>query len=527
MMMASNFRVQCAAVAFAICGVSSTAHSQIRVWEPGQKSFANADATTAEKNSAAAAQPEDPAVRVVRVTPSAEPIPALKYRFWVAPVLRATGEVNAAMSRAVLMHVSHPRRAELDAREHKNSMNKVNWYEGDLSQLAGLGLSEHLQEQREVLDQVYYATTLATIQSMTEATNRLQQPAANSLPEIQFYRNFARLISLDVRLALSERRFDDAVQKLAAGFRLAEYTHASGDSNLVSRLVAIAITGMMFGVVEEFIEQPGSPNLYWALASLPDTFFERASVVDGELASTARQLYPLLEPVPSHPSDDEMSQRLLVTTRKFVGSDGQLFDGGRNVTEPSALEGIDAAAGLIAGAVVLLTADAARDEALGFGVEPASVAGMTNAQAVVVAIQLGFERNRDNAFKWLLVPGDLKDQVSAEIEPLLSSSEYFKPSNILIGMLLPALQATGAAVNRIDSQHKQLLLREALRGHAATHDGQLPASFDRLSPLPAWSNPATSAPFDYERLSDTEAIIRREPLYAGEKQTNLRIQMVR
>ncbi len=65
--------------------------------------------------------------------------------------------------------------------------------------------------------------------------------------------------------------------------------------------------------------------------------------------------------------------------------------------------------------------------------------------------------------------------------------------------------------------HKQLMLHEALRAYAAAHGNKLPESLAALQPLPALPNPETGEMFQDERISDSEAIVRRKPSYPKEK----------
>ena len=95
-------------------------------------------------------------------------------------------------------------------------------------------------------------------------------------------RTLARVLSLRARLAIREQRWDDLVDDCRVGFRLAEVAGHSTDF-LVGRLVGFAIANTMMEVIEQAIQQPGCPNLYWALASLPSArLFETRNSLEFE-----------------------------------------------------------------------------------------------------------------------------------------------------------------------------------------------------------------------------------------------------
>ena len=79
--------------------------------------------------------------------------------------------------------------------------------------------------------------------------------------EIQTCREIANLLQLRCRLELSDGKFDDAVVTLQSGFALAR--HLGDADTLIQDLVGIAIAAIMFNRVEEMMQIPGSPNLFW------------------------------------------------------------------------------------------------------------------------------------------------------------------------------------------------------------------------------------------------------------------------
>ena len=75
----------------------------------------------------------------------------------------------------------------------------------------------------------------------------------------------------------------------------------------------------------------------------------------------------------------------------------------------------------------------------------------------------------------------------------------------LARLLLPAVQQAMAAEIRLQSNLAAIQTIEALRMHAAAHEGQLPRTLEEtIVPVPL--NPATDKPFPYE-LNDGVATL--------------------
>ncbi len=87
------------------------------------------------------------------------------------------------------------------------------------------------------------------------------------LPEIQQARSFARLLSAKAHLEIAEGKYDQAVRTLQTGY--AQGRQVAQSPTIVSSLVGITIASLMSYQVQQFIQRPDAPNLYWALSALP------------------------------------------------------------------------------------------------------------------------------------------------------------------------------------------------------------------------------------------------------------------
>jgi len=506
-----KFPIAIVAVFFWILAWTVPADGQVIVWKAGQKQFSNTT-LSGDQPSGSGESPESNE-RTIRVSPMSEPSPALKYRFWVSASLRQPGNVTPFFSRAVVLFLSHPSRKTLDRQYSKLSDQ---WIEQKVRDEA---LSSHLSQQREILDTIYEAAGMETIELYsTQRNKRGREVLTASFYEIQNLRDLARLVQLDGLLAIKERRYDHAIRAIEAGFRLAEFAQSSGDVTLLSGFVGVAISGITFSIAEELSQQADAPNLYWALASLPDMLWDQRDWLDGESVSMSRILYPLLEPSSATMTPSDWKNRLVVSAQVPM----ELGSG----TSASATAGDEssasarAAAQLVVGAALLVFSDWARTELIDSSFDPDQVQHMSAAEAVARNTQLRFERYRDDLFKWSLLQPLGKSYSDAEWDKFRQQSmgaEFAEPSKVLIGLLIPALQAADGAALRCNMTHKQLMLHEALRAYAAAHGNKLPESLVALQPLPTLPNPETGELFQYERLSDSEAIVRRKPSYPKEK----------
>ena len=511
MMRIDRFPIASAAVFMLTLVWSVPTEGQVIVWKAGQKQFSNT--TPSGDQPTGLGESLETNERKIRVSPMAEPSPALKYRFWVSASLRQPGNATAFLSRAMVLFLSHPSRKTLD---QQYSQHSDQWFEKKvLDEAARL----HVSQQREILDTIYEAADMETIElHSTQRNKRGREVLTSSFAEIQNLRNLARLVQLDGLLAIKERRYDHAIRAIRAGFRLAEFAQNSGDSNLVNGLVSVAISGTTFGIVEELSEQADAPNLYWALASLPDVLWDKRGWIDGESASMSRMLFPLLEPASDTMTPSDWKNRLVLSAQ--VPMELGLNTNVSATAGDESTGSVRAAAQLVVGAALLIFSDWARTEMIEASFDPDQVQRMSASEVVARNTQLRFERLRDTLFKWSLLQSHGKSYSDAEWNKFGQQSmggEQVEPSRVLIGLLLPALNAADSAALRCNMTHKRLMLHEALRAYAAAHGDKLPESLFALQPLPALPNPETGSMFQYERISENEAIVRRKPSYPKEK----------
>ena len=87
----------------------------------------------------------------------------------------------------------------------------------------------------------------------------------------------------------------------------------ASSSTLIQMLISAAMTQMMAVPLEDLIQAPAAPNLYWALANLPRPFLDLAPAMEGEKHVLEKE-FPQLKTIdsgavepgagPAHSGDD-------------------------------------------------------------------------------------------------------------------------------------------------------------------------------------------------------------------------------
>src|SRR5581483_9839120 len=99
------------------------------------------------------------------------------------------------------------------------------------------------------------------------------------------------------------RRFDDAVRTAKTMFALAR--HLGEYPAEAANRVGLEIANMALDTLEEMVQQPGCPNLYWALTDLPSPLVDVRKGLQGHSAQVAAELRPLRDDAPMTESEAE------------------------------------------------------------------------------------------------------------------------------------------------------------------------------------------------------------------------------
>jgi len=100
------------------------------------------------------------------------------------------------------------------------------------------------------------------------------------MDELSKYRQFAFILDVQAKLQIEQGRYDQAGETLKTSLTMAKRL---GDApTLVQGMVGIAIAALNQGRIEQWIQSDNSPNLYQALADLPQPFVDITKAIKTE-----------------------------------------------------------------------------------------------------------------------------------------------------------------------------------------------------------------------------------------------------
>jgi hypothetical protein len=295
------------------------------------------------------------------------------------------------------------------------------------------------------------------------------------LPDVQGLRELAGALKVRFRAEIVERHFEDAVY--TAKTILALSRHFNEHPTLIGDLVGIAIATIALGTVDEMIEQPGSPNLFWALTDLPNPFIDMRKGLQGERMWIDSELSGLDE---REPMSNSQLRKVVDRLQKVVNG----ADERQGMSVRTWLEGrANDEEHVRAARKRLIEAYAPAD--------PTKFESFPPLQIVLLDEKLNFEIRRDERTKMLALPYWKARTDIESIPPIPKNQET------PFTLLLAQYHKIKAAQARLDQRIGLLRCVEALRMYAAEHDGKLPAKLDDI-PLPLPVDPATGKPFTYK-----------------------------
>jgi hypothetical protein len=308
------------------------------------------------------------------------------------------------------------------------------------------------------------------------------------LPDIQGFREYARLLGFRARLELLDGRFDKAAYTLQTGLALSR--HVSEAPTLINSLVGMAIATIMLDRAQEMVQLPKAPNLYWALADLPRPFIDLRKPMQGEKIMV-EALFPGLRASLTDPASPPWTPQQL-----------------RKPLEQFALLGLTSRADTELRLVLAVAAARIYPEAKQFLQEQGRTARQVEALPVVqVALMHAlteYDRLYGEMYKWQSFPywEARPGLLEATRQLRQAKSRDFEFHGISIASLAPAVEAVFLARVRVDRRIAALRCVEAIRLHAASHDGALPGTLGDIKEVPIPIDPVTGKSFEYTLEQD-------------------------
>jgi tetratricopeptide (TPR) repeat protein len=318
------------------------------------------------------------------------------------------------------------------------------------------------------------------------------------LAELQALRQLASLLSLRCRLELSDGDLDKAVRTLQTGLALGK--HLGEGTTLIQHLIGVGIVAQMLARVEDLMQTPGAPNLYWALTALPRSLVSGRRATLHELDALYRSV-PGLRRLEKETLSPRQAEELLEELLKALSQCG--------------MEGPGWQGKLAFGALAARVYPDGKQALIAQGRGKEQVEALPALQVVLLYYLGQYDRARDDLVKWLSVPSWQARAGLERIEKDVQAAST-RDGNLLIKMLFPTVLRAHQAGLRVERQLAALRCVEALRLHGAGHDGQLPARLDKVRAVPLPTDPVTGKGFDALYRRDGERAVLDVPAVTGQ-----------
>jgi hypothetical protein len=325
-----------------------------------------------------------------------------------------------------------------------------------------------------------------------ELTEEIRKEGLESLnsafPSVMGMSRIATLLALKVRYDLAQGRAGQAARTLQTGF--AAGRHIGDSATFINGLVGMSISKLMLDRLEELIQQPDAPSLYWPLTDLPRPFLDLRRPFEGERVFYYSQ-FPGVAEVAADPRAKPWTpaqvEALTAAFRQFDKRSSRLG-------EKAEVEKLLHLAANQQGIKKILV-DQGRPKDV--------VDAMPNEQVAILLALGQYDRRFDELLKWRSLPfwESYPAMVKAE-ERQAKQNDKDGPTAALANEFNPSASKILAAQARIDRRIAALRCVEAVRLYAAAHDGKLPPSLEEIKDAPAPLDPVTGKPFDYHVASD-------------------------
>jgi len=412
--------------------------------------------------------------------------PAPSFRYELVPSARNVVPNNAALLHHRALHMlADTRPPNKDWAEGQEKYQKV--LQSPLKEFPRDDVRAFLERYRHVFKEMEAAAKCDRCEWGTEQRVAEEGAIGFLLEDAQKTRNLAFLLGLRCRLHTAEGKIDLALRDVQTGFVLAR--HVAQGPTAIHFLIGTAIATNFIGELEQAMQAPGCPNLYWSLTAMPRPLIDLRKGMEGEMRST-EAIVPIPKDVDKGP----------MTPEEALAALDRLWDAIQKHAEADPRMGL-AESRLGLAFYITLEHPSARKSLLAAGKTEAELDAMPPAQVVMLDALVRFRNLRDEHFVWFNAPYPEAIQgmrrSEERIRELRRKSPPFDYLQLMVGLLLPAVDKVYAAQVRSDRRIASLRTVEAVRLQAARDDGKLPAKLADVTVVPVPADPVTGQPFEY------------------------------
>jgi hypothetical protein len=299
-------------------------------------------------------------------------------------------------------------------------------------------------------------------------------------PDMYAMRTLLALNSARVRAHIHEREFDKAARGLQTSFAMSR--HVSEAPMWIGALVGTALAAQSQDRIEEWIQEPGAPGLFWSLTDLPSPFVDWRRPLQGE-SIHYDEIFP------------EIRQALREGKLRPISTEPinkRLMDTGFGQASPAEWA-----------LMIFEAAGPARAFFARKGFAAEEIDRLPTTQLVLMYVLSRCDEHSEAYIRLQNIPywqarPFLKKLAAQRIEQrkelaLLAVADAWIPHFEFVFQSRALLERRFALLRTI----------EALRLHAGEHDGQWPDTLDDLRPLPLSADPFTGKAFAYRREGNT------------------------
>lgn len=422
-------------------------------------------------------QPRDP-IRLA-LAPAELPKPSLTYRLLPDQGDLVAGNAAALYYRSLAMFVENSRLLQDLRGEHWSE-----WLTMSLQELPRQEVKASLDAARSFLREV--ETAAKRRQCDWELDGR-PEGLALLLPEVQAFRLIGMVLAVKVRYEIAEGNFHEALQALQVGFSLAR--HLGQGPTLIHGLVGMAILNQLIGPLEELLQQPGSPNLYWALTVLPRPYFDFGHALQEEKTMLDRML-PDWKRLNEGPMTPAQVEALQVRLRH------RLDDFGLRRPTPQELQN----QAVLEAAALVEAKKGLRDQKF-----PAErLQAMPAYQIIALHAWREYHQTWDEYVKWVHVANFWREpeyhKATKKFEEAVARLDllFFRKLLSGLGLAPDPLTKVYKGSARLERRFAALRCLEGVRAYAAGHEGNLSPRLQDITEVPVPLDPITGQAFEYK-----------------------------
>lgn len=314
------------------------------------------------------------------------------------------------------------------------------------------------------------------------------------LPEVQQMRMLANALLVRGRGQLVDRDFDGAVATLKTMFALAR--HLGEHPTIITGLVGAAVAQLGCNLIEEFVQQPGAPNLYWALTQLPSPLVDNRKAISADRKMIEATFGYLMDNRRPWSRDDVAAG---IKKMKELGAFIEMSNEDKQAADAWMRDRLKDEEWLTTARKGLIGAGAAAD----------AVAKYPPEQVLFFDLHRKGREHHDEAIKLIPLPYWQSESPLAELE----KSPMEMEAKLTRQMVFAVGKVKNAHV-RLEQRLALLRAAEAIRLDAAKNGGKLPANLSLLS-VPIPNDPVSGKSFDFKLDGITATLEGKETPVSG------------